>query len=266
MWKKIVGLLCLLPVVASAQRGSQGYTAQLYQGLASFKANRFNAAAYHFRSALEWNQQGVDAHIGLGRVYLQTGKEERAIEEFQAALRLKPHSADAERLIHAARERSNKGEEEKAFQDLERLVEREPKNADLHTTYAEELAERDRLPEAQKEAEMALKLDGKQGHAYCALGRIAFKQGKQADAQKYLETALHFDNTDDDALTALGDLAMQAKDYRRASDYYRRVVTLVPDQIEGHKKFLEALTTLGDTRRSEKEKAAIDRLTPKGSP
>ena len=196
MWKKMVGLLCLLPVVACAQRGSQGYTAQLYQGQTSFKANRFNAAAYHFRSALEWDQNGVDAHIGLGNVYLHTAKEERAVEEFQAALRLRPHSAEAERAIHAARERSNKGEEEKAFQELEVLVKQDAKNADIHTTYAEELVERDRLPEAQKEAELALKLDAKQGHAYCALGRIAVKQGKEDAAQKYLETAIHFDNTD----------------------------------------------------------------------
>jgi Tfp pilus assembly protein PilF len=264
MWRKMVCLFCLLPVVASAQRGSQGYTAQLYQGQSSFKSSQFNAAAYHFRAALEWDQDGVDAHIGLGKVYLQTGKPEKAIEEFQAALRLKPHSAEAERLIHEAREKSNKGEEEKAFQELAAQVKRNPKNADLHTTYAEELVERDRLAEAQAEAELALKLDPKQGHSYCALGRIAARQGKEADAQKYLETALHFDNTDDDALITLGDLAMKAKDYRRASDYYRRVVILVPDQTEGHKKYLEALTDLGDTRRAEKEKAAIERLSLKG--
>ena len=262
MWTKIACLLCLLPIAVSAQRGSQSYTAQLYQGQASFKSNQYSAAAYHFRSALEWDQGGVDAHIGLGQVYLQTGKPARAIEEFQAALRLKPHSAEAERLIHEAREKSNQGEEGKAFQELEAQVKRDPKNADIHTTYAEELVERDRLDEAQKEAELALKLNAKQGHAYCALGRIAAKQGKEADAQKYLETAIHFDNTDDDALSTLGDLAMKAKDYRKASDYYRRVVTLVPDQKEGHKKYLEALTALGDTRRAEKEKAALEHLPP----
>lgn len=257
--------LCfLLPVSVAAQRGSQGYTAQLYQGQASFKANRFNEAAYHFRSALEWNREGVDAHIGLGKVYLQTGRPERAREEFQTALRLRPHSAEAERLIHVAREKSDPMEEEKAFRALEELVRRDAKNADLHTAYAEELVERDRLAEAQQEAELALKLDGKQGHAYCALGRVAFKQGKEAEAHSYLEKALRFDNTDDDALTALGDLAMKTKEYRRASDYYRRVVELAPDQVEGHQKYLEALTLLGDTRRAEKEKAVIARLSSGG--
>ncbi len=264
MWKTSLCLLCLLPLTASAQRGSQGYTAQLYQGQASFKSNQFNAAAYHFRTALEWNQGGADAHIGLGQVYLKTGEPTRAIEEFQAAIRLKPHLAEAERLIHSAREKSNQGEEEKAFQELEAQAKREPKNADIHTTYAEELVERDRLEEALKEAELALKLDSRQGHAYCALGRIASRQGNEAAAQKYLETALRFDNTDDDALTSLGDLAMKAKDYRRASDYYRRVVNLVPEQVEGHKKYLAALKVLGNTGRAEKEEAAIAHLAAGG--
>jgi tetratricopeptide (TPR) repeat protein len=89
-------------------------------------------------------------------------------------------------------------------------------------------------------------------------------QGKEADAQKYWETALHYDNTDADALTGLGDVAMKAKDFRRAADYYRRVIVFVPGLVEGHKKYLEALTSLGDTRRAEKEKAAIERLTSKG--
>jgi Tfp pilus assembly protein PilF len=264
MWKKIVCLLCLLPVVGSAQRGSQGYTAQLYQGQASLRANRLSTAAYHFRTALEWNQDGADAHIGLGTVYLQTGKEEKAVDEFQAALRLRPHSAEAERLIHTARERSNKGQEEKAFQALEEQVKHDTKNPDIHTTYAEELVERNRLDEAQREALLALKLDSKQGHAYCALGRIAMIQGKETDAQKYWETALHYDNTDDDALSGLGDVAMKAKDFRRAADYYHRVIVFVPGLVEGHKKYLEALTGLGDTRRAEKEKAVIERLTSKG--
>jgi len=242
----------------SAQRGSAGYSPQLNSGNRALAVKKWNSAASHFRAALEWDRNGVDAHIGLGNVYLATGKPKRAAEEFSAALRLRPHSAAAERGIHLAR---STDEEATSFTELEAQVKQEPGNPDLRATYAEELVERNRFEEAQKEAEEALRLDPKQGHAYCALGRIATKQGNDAEARKNLEIAIKRDSMDDDALTALGDLAMKAKDYRQAASYYRRVAHILPDEKEGHEKLLVALEGLGDARGAEREKATIARLS-----
>lgn len=242
------------------QRGSSGYIPQLYRGQEALKAKRWSSAASHFRTALEWNRNGIDAHLGLANVYLHKGQMKRAIEEYNVAFRLNPHSAEAERGVHQAR---TEGEEEASFQALQEQIKAEPNNADAHTTYAEELVERDRLDEGQKEAELALHLDPHQGHAYCALGRIAAKQGKDNEARKNLEVAIKRDSTDNDALSALGDLAMKAKDYKQAVTYYRRVVQVVPDETEGYQKLIAALTAIGDTRSAERAKALLDRLTLK---
>jgi Tfp pilus assembly protein PilF len=240
------------------QRGSAGYIPQLYRGQQALKERKWTAAASCFRTALGWDRNGIEAHLGLADVYLHTGRPKRAIEEYNVALRLNPHSAEAERGIHQAR---TEGEEEQAFQDLVAQVKAEPNSSDVHTTYAEELVERGRLDEAQQEAETALKLNPREGHAYCALGRIAAKQGDDDKARHNLEIAVKHDSTDDDAVMTLGDLAMKAKDYRQAVAYYRRLVQIVPDETEGHHKLVDALTAAGDTRGAEKEKAALDRLT-----
>jgi Tfp pilus assembly protein PilF len=240
------------------QRGSAGYIPQLYRGQQALREHRWASAASYFRTALEWNRTGIDAHLGLADVYLHTGRPKRAIEEYNVVFRMNPHSSEAERGIHEAR---TEGEEEASFQALVEQVKAEPNNADVHTTYAEELVERNRLDEAQKEAETALKLDPRQGHAYCALGRIAAKQGDDDRARRNLEIAVKRDSTDDDAFATLGDLAMKAKDYKQAVAYYRHVVQIVPDETEGYHKLLDALKAAGDTHGAEREQAALDRLT-----
>jgi Tfp pilus assembly protein PilF len=240
-----------------AQRGSAGYVPQVNQGQSSLARHQWSAAASHFRFALQWDRSGVAAHNGLGEAYLHLGRREGAAEEFEAALRLSPHSAEAERGIRAAR---SEGEAEAAFDELQEQVQREPGNADAHTTLAEELLDRHQPDAAAHEAESALKLDRKQGHAYCVLGRIAAQHGDLDVARKNLGLAILLDSTDDDAYSTLGDLAMRDKDFPRAVQYYRHVVSIAPDETEGHKGLRDALTALGQTREAAKETAILNRL------
>lgn len=255
----LIGVAALISGQCEAQRGSASYVSQLNRGREALSQKRWRSAESHFRYALVWASRGVEAYSGLGYVYLHIGEKQRAIDEFNAALKIKPHFADAERGIHQAR---SEGEEESAFHSLEEQVKQEPNNADLHATFAEELLERDRVDDAQREADMALKIVPNMGHAYCALGRVALKRNNVAEAQRLLEIALKRDSSDDDALTALGDLAMTQKDFQLATKRYKRVVEVVPEQIEGHTKLMGALTALGDERGVAKEKITLARLTP----
>ncbi len=250
--------IALCAPAAYCQRGSQSYVAQVNQGKEALRERQWRSAESHFRTALQWDSRGVEAHLGLGEAYLAIGEVQRAQEQFSAALHLKPHSAEAERGIHQAR---SEGEEERAFQALKEQVKSEPGNADVLATYAEELIERNQIELARNEATLAIKIDPRQGHAYCALGRIAFKEGKAEEAKTLLDKAVRFDNTDDDALALLGDLAMRRKDYLKAVSFYRRVVSVVPDELEGHRKLIEALTMSGDARAAAREKQTLTHLS-----
>ena len=258
-------MLCGLLVVSSrgicaAQRGSAGYLPQLYAGQRALGSKQWSAAASHFRQALMWDQKGAEAHIGLANVYLKQGKPDKALEEFTIGLRLKPHSAEAERGIHAARSPES---EEAAFKSLEQQVQAEPNNADARTTYAEELLERKRFDEAKREAETALRLNPKAGHAYCALGRVQAAQGQIEDAKKNLAIAIKYDNSDDDAFNTLGDMAFEAKDFKTALKYYGRVVAILPLETEGHRELRETYRALGDDKGVAREQRILDSLAVK---
>ncbi|MDR3690495.1 MAG: tetratricopeptide repeat protein [Fimbriimonas sp.] len=240
----------LVVSIAYAQRGSTGYIPQINEGERAFARHEYIAAASHFRSALQWRSDGVEAHIGLGNVYLKIGRSQRALEEFAAALKIDRHSADAERGIHVAR---TEGQEQESFQQIESEAVREPRNADIHTTYAEELLERDRVAAAKFEAQYSLKLDAHQWHAIGVLGEVSLKEGKFAEARQYLETACFHDSRDDDSVFALGEVYLNLKDYPAAVKAFRQLVKLVPEESDGHRKLADALGKSGDKPAAQKE-------------
>lgn len=236
------------------QRGSAGYLPQIRAGDRALAEHRYSSAAYAYRYALEWNTNGVEAHVGLGYVYLKTGKRERALDQFAAALHIKPHSDEAERGIHLARTPS---EEESAFQDLVLQAKAEPNNADVQTTYSEELIERGRRAEAKDRAEAALKLNPNMWHAYCALGRIAAHDGDDQLAEHDLEIAVGHDDQDDDAIETLGDIATKHLQYTYAEFWYRKLVKILPDERAGYEKLISTLDSAGKKDEADRVRAQL---------
>ena len=225
------------------QRGSQGYTPQVNAGDRAFGRNEFQAALSYYRAALQWNSNGLEAHVGLGNVYRKLGRQQKALEQYAAALKINPHSAVAERGIHEAR---SEGQEQEAFQTLENEAIREPRNADIQTTYSEELLERDRIKDAKERAELAVGLDARQWHAYGVLGQIALRSGDYNTARTDLQTAVRHDPSDDDSVLALGDLEFAQQNYGDAVRAYLQLTKLVPEESEGHRKLAAAYSKLGN--------------------
>ncbi len=223
----------------------------------ALSAHRYNSAAAAYRYALEWNADGTAAHLGLGNVYLKTGKKDRALEEFTLVSRLVPHNAEAERGMHEAR---TPGQEEAAFQALALQVASEPNNAEVQTTYAEELVERDRLDDAKAHAMVALKLDAHSWHAYCALGRIEAKEGDHKAAVSNLLIAVSHDGTDDDAVEALGDISMEEKQYHEAAMWFKRLVKILPEEREGYTKLIAALDAANEKEDADRARADLKKL------
>ena len=258
-----MGILIPGPVSGTMlQRGSVGYVPQLNAGERALAQHQYSSAASHFRYAIVFDSKGVGAHVGLGTVYLRIGKKQRALEEFIFVQNLDRHSAAAERGIHDAR---SDGEEQQAFQDLEDELKHDPANADLHTTYAEELLERGNIAGAEVQANAALKLDANQWHAYCALGRIALEQGHLEEAKAKLEIAVLHDDNDDDALSALGDLELKAGNTRTALKLFRKLAKVVPEDAEAHRKLASALDATGDKTGAAKERLIADQIDRKVS-
>ena len=254
----LVGAVGCLPTIGYTSSGNHNAYGNLMKaGRDALRQKQWASAASYFRSASGWDRRSADAHAGLGTAYLHLALTQRAGDEFKAALRFNRHNAEAERGLHLLR---SPDEEENEFKALTEQVKNEPNNADLRATYAEELVERSRFDEAQKEAEAALQIKPKIGHAYCALGRVAAHNGKDDEARKNFLVAVKADKHDDDAWGGLGDLAMKQKDYPAAITNYERAASIVPEEQQWHEKLRDAYKEAGDTQRAASQQAILDSL------
>lgn len=124
----------------------------------------FTGAEAMLRKYLEADPTNATAHLQLGRLLAAQKRYPEAIAELEGAAAAAP----ADRLVvrELASLYSGGGQWEKAAPLYERLVQQQPRDAELHRVYGVALLHQKRYPEAQQQLIMALKADPQLADAY----------------------------------------------------------------------------------------------------
>lgn len=117
-------------------------------------------------------------HLQLGRVLLAEKKNDDAIVEFQAALKLSPNDADAQREL--ADLYASAGKNDLAETAYRPLVAAQPNDPELHRALGRALLLQKKFPEAQQELLIALRLKRDSPDAYIDLA-FAASENKNYD-------------------------------------------------------------------------------------
>jgi Flp pilus assembly protein TadD len=117
-------------------------------------------------------------HLQLGRVLLAEKKNDDAIVEFQAALKLSPKDADAQREL--ADLYASAGKNDLAETAYRPLVAAQPNDPELHRALGRALLLQKKFPEAQQELLIALRLKRDSPDAYVDLA-FAASENKNYD-------------------------------------------------------------------------------------
>ena len=253
----LVSSCFVLPSVGWAAPSRPSAVMEVYWGNRDINRSYWSRAISHFRQAIGKDSRRADAFVGLGRAYRGLGDTSRARESFAAALRIKPHIDQAETGLHDV---MSPEEHDRMLVDIETRAKNAPRDADLQTTYAEELLERNRYEEAEQAAKSALQIDKTESHAQGVLGLIALHRNQKEEAVRLLGLAIRADDSDDDSWAGLGDIAMSDKDFTHAATYYRGAVKAAPDHADWHEKLAAALTASGDTAAAALESANAAKL------
>ena len=147
-------------------------------GLANIymRGHRFPEAEDYLRKLLAEHGDSAPAHVQLGRVLAAEGKNDAAIAELQAGIRLAPGDEDAQRDLadlYATAGKSNLAET--AYRAL---LAAHPNEAELHRRLGEALLPQKKFTEAQQEFGTAVKLKPDLGEAY---GGLAFAASENKD-------------------------------------------------------------------------------------
>ncbi|MGA7687367.1 MAG: tetratricopeptide repeat protein [Terriglobales bacterium] len=117
-------------------------------------------------------------HLQLGRVLLAEKKNDKAIVEFQAALKLSPKDADAQREL--ADLYASAGKNDLAEAAYRPLVAAQPNDPELHRALGRALLLQKKFPEAQQELLIAVRLKRDSPDAYVDLA-FAASENKNYD-------------------------------------------------------------------------------------
>ena len=128
------------------------------------------------------------AHNYLGYALAAQGRITEAIEQYQAALDIDPHYADAENNLGMVF--LNQGRLDEAAEHFRRAIEYNPDLAAAHNNLGIVLTKQDRITEAIVEYQRAVELDPDLAATYNNLGKLLFSQGRTAEAIGYLQKAL----------------------------------------------------------------------------
>jgi tetratricopeptide (TPR) repeat protein len=147
-------------------------------GLANLymRGHRFPEAEDYLRKLLAEHADSAPAHVQLGRVLAAEGKNDAAIAELQAGIKLAPGDEAAQRDLANLYATAGKNDlVEAAYRGLLVL---HPNEAELHRRLGEALLPQKKFTEAQLEFATAVKLKPDLGEAY---GGLAFAASENED-------------------------------------------------------------------------------------
>jgi tetratricopeptide (TPR) repeat protein len=144
-------------------------------GLANIymRGHRFVEAEEYLRKLVAAQPGNAAAHVQLGRVLAAEGKNDPAVTELEAGVKLAPADTSAQRDL--ADVYFTAGKNEQAAAAYRALLAGHANNAELHRSFGEALLREKKFPDAQQEFLVAVKLKPDLGEAY---GGLAFAAGE----------------------------------------------------------------------------------------
>jgi tetratricopeptide (TPR) repeat protein len=200
-----------------------------------------------FRQALDVTADNYLAEHNLGSTLLETGRLSEAVTHMEAALRIRPDSAQARSDLASALARTP-GRLPEAIAEYQAAVRLLPGSAILHNNLGAALARfPDRLPEAIRECQAALRIDPDYAEAHNNLASaLAETPGRLAQAIAEYQAALRIDPEYAEAHLGLG-LALAGIPGRGAEAIaeYQAALHIQPDHPEAHYSLGVALLKTG---------------------
>jgi len=141
---------------------------------------RYDEAHEHYTEAITNDPQSIDAHFGLGYVYLSDGRHEQAKEYFEQVLRVDPDHKPT--LTNLGSLFTTSGEFDRAAECYQRILAVEPESAAAHYNLGNVYKDQQKLEEAASCYRRALELDSHLAEAHVNLGVVLKNLGHVSDA------------------------------------------------------------------------------------
>ena len=249
----MVSIVTLVPSNASRPR-FHSVNNCLRWGNQALERGKFGVAASEFKSVLSRDRSKPEAHIGMARMYWETGHVGYAEEAFRVAMKLSPENLEAKQGLEKT---SNP---ELIRQQLARFQPRLYTKASLTEetiAWAELLFEQRKFKEAEGLFQTLKKDDPRNRSLKVLEGLLLFHEGKWNSAQEILRDVAAKKRDNDIVLGTLARILMKQGDLKTALRYLQQAVYHAPDRRELHEDLLAVYQQLNDQKNIDKQNEAL---------
>jgi tetratricopeptide (TPR) repeat protein len=258
LWMAILCSSLACTSVVSAE-DEQELNRQFQSAVAQYDAGKYPEAAAQLEKLLPSTPNSFEVHELLGMAYASLSQEAKAIEQLQAAVRLKPDSAAARTNLAASLSRA--GDLQLAGEQFRKALELEPGDFSANHNLAEFYVQSGKVAEARPLLEKAHQIDPSSydngydlaqadlltgrladarlviqqllekkntGELHSLLGEVEEKDGKFVAAANELETAAHMDPSEDNIFNWGSELLLH-RTYDPAIEVFRAATQHYPN-------------------------------------
>jgi Flp pilus assembly protein TadD len=180
------------------------------------KAGQLDNAGKKAKEALALDKECTDAHLLLGKVYIEQGQYMAAADELAVACRQKPDSSEAVYLLGVAQEKAGRLAE--ALGSYRQAHQLEETNTDAVIAAGEVLVQMDRVEEAQAYIEFNRQAAGDCPGIYELAARLAMMRKEYDKAAEHYQRASDLDYKNQRYQEALAQAHFRAGHYDRAME------------------------------------------------
>ncbi len=176
-------------LLTATQRLPRDFESIYYLGRLYFTRTDLTAALQAFQRALELDPHSVKAYNHLGQTYEGLAQFDLAKEAYRKSMALEQQQAAGSEwpYLNLGALLLTEGDTAEAIRLLTEALARNPSSLQVKVKLGTALAAAQRYEEASAQLEAAVKADPKDPDAHYQLGRLLLKQGKTAEARTHLE-------------------------------------------------------------------------------
>jgi tetratricopeptide (TPR) repeat protein len=234
-WGLLLGFSVAFNLLSSVKRYAE---ADFELGNWLLGQGQVQKAVEQWEQALRLKPDYADAHYNLGNALLQAGKMQEAIGHYEQTVRLKPDFAEGHFNLGLALERAGRVQE--AIQHYEQAARLKPGDAKVHNTLGVALKKLGRLREAISQYEQAVQIRPDYAEAHYNLGNVLLQMDKAPEAISHYEQALRVNPDYAVAHYNLGVALEKLGRTQEAIQHYEEALRLKPDFVQAQSSLTRA--------------------------
>jgi protein O-mannosyl-transferase len=240
------------------------YVAYSNLGAALRHDGRVDAAIPNFERALSIKPHFADAHNGLGEALLAEGRLEEASPHLAEAVRLDPQSASAHVNLGSAL--SKRGDSNAAADQYRIALQLDPNSAPAHSGLGVALAEQRRTAEALAQLYESIRIDPDYADAHYNLGRLLGLEGRSEEAITQFSETVRLQPGNPEAHYNLGIALATRERMKEAAAEFRKAIEAKPDFVNARFNYASALANLEEFDQAVAQFQEILKIAPDFKP